>query len=113
MTADTQISILGVTVGFETNLEVNTELKKAKYRSLVENLKSEYTEVKFVNLSISSPGIFGFSCSSFIDMCDALAVDDGHWHYLIAKLYSTIIRTTYFMFSQRNKPWNNAEFLSL
>ena len=41
---------------------------------LVENLKSKYTEVKFVNLSISFLRIFGLSCSSFTDMCVDLAV---------------------------------------
>ena len=71
VTADQQIYILELTVDFETNLEVHAERKRAKYCPLVENLQSEYTEVKFVNLFISSLGKFGFPCSSFIDMCDA------------------------------------------
>ena len=72
--ADKHIDIRERTVDFETNLEVNVDRKKAKYRSLMESLKSEYTEVMFFNLSISSLGIFGLSCSSFTDVCDALAV---------------------------------------
>ena len=79
---------------------------------LVENLKSKYTEVKFVNLSISFLGIFGLSCSSFTDMCVDLAVDSGHRRYLISKLCNTIIRSTYSIFCQRNKPWNSSELLS-
>ena len=102
-----------ITVGFETNLEVNAERKRAKYQSLMETLKSKYTDVKFVNLSISSLGIFGLSCSSFIEMCDALAVDMGHRRYLISKLSNTIIRTTYYIFYRRNKPWNSPELLSI
>ena len=89
---DNKIYILKLTVGFETNLEVNAERKRAKYQSLIETLKSKYTDVKFVNLSISSPGIFGLSCSSFIEICDALAVDMRHRRYLISKLSNTIIR---------------------
>ena len=69
---------------------MNAERKKAKYQSLMQALKSKYTDVKFVNLSISSLGIFGLSCSSFIEMCDALAVDMGHRRYLISKLSNTI-----------------------
>ena len=57
------------------NLEVNAELKRAKYEFLMETLKSRYTDVKFVNLSLSSLRIFGLSCSSFIEMCSTLAVD--------------------------------------
>ena len=36
----------------------------------METHRSRYTDVKFVNLSIISPGIFGLSCSTFIEMCD-------------------------------------------
>ena len=110
---DNKIYILELTVGFETNLEVNAERKRAKYQSLMETLKSKYTDVKFVNLSISSLGIFGLSCSSFIEMCDALAVDMRHRRYLISKLSNTIIRTTYYIFCRRNKPWNSPELLSI
>ena len=73
---------------------MNAERKRAKYQSLMEALKYKYTGVKFVDLSISSLGIFSLSCSSFTEMCDALAVDMGHRRYLIYKLSSTIIRTT-------------------
>ena len=76
---------------FETNLEVNAERKGAKFQSLIETLKSEYADAKLVNLSISSLGIVGLSCSSFIEMCDALVVDMGHRCYLISKLSDTII----------------------
>ena len=95
---DNKMYILELTVGFETNLEVNAESKRAKYQSLMETLKSKYTDVKFVNLSISSLGIFGPSYSSFIEMCDALAVVFEHRSYLISKLSNTIIRTTYYIF---------------
>ena len=88
---DNKIYLLELTVGFETNLEVNAERKKAKYQSLMETLRSKYADVKFINLAISSLGIFGFSCSIFIEMFDALAVAMGHWRYLISKLSNTII----------------------
>ena len=52
----------------------------------METLRSKYTDVKFVNPSISSLGIFGLSCSTFIEMCGTLVVDMGHRHYLILKL---------------------------
>jgi len=92
---------------------VNAEHKRAKHQSLMETLRSKYTDVKFVNLSISSLGIFGLSCSTFIEMCGALVVDVGHRHYLILKLSTTIIQMTYFIFYHRNKPWNSSELLSI
>ena len=110
---DNKIYILVLTVGFETNLQVNAERKRAKYQSLIETLKSKYTDVKFVNLSISSLGIFGLCCTFFVEICDVLAVDMGHQRYLISKLSDTIIRTTYFIFCRRNKPWNSTELLTI
>ena len=46
--ADEQIYIFGLTVGFETNLEVNAEHKRAQFQSLVENFKSQ----RMVSLSL-------------------------------------------------------------
>ena len=57
---DNNIYILELTVGFETILEANAEYKRAKYQSLLETLKSKYTDVKFANLSVSSLGILVF-----------------------------------------------------
>ena len=107
------IYILERTGSFETNLEANAERKRAIYQSLMETLKSKYTDVKFVNLSISSLGIFGLSCSSFIEICDALAVDMGHRRYLISKLSSVVIRTSYYISCRGDKPWNCPELLSI
>ena len=76
----------------------------------METLRSKYTDVKFVNLSISSLGIFGLSCSTFIEMCDALAVDLGHGRLIISQFSNTIIPTTYYIFCRRNKPWNTRLF---
>ena len=89
---DNRIYILKLTVGFETDLEVNPESKRAKYQSHKETLKLKYTDVKFVNLSIGSLVIFGLSCSAFIEMCDALAVGMGHWRYLISNLSNTSLK---------------------
>ena len=83
--------------------EVNVECKRAKYRSLVENLKSKNEDFKCVNLSILFRGIIGLSCSSFTDMCNALAVNNGHRHYSISKLCYTSVRMTCYIFYQRNK----------
>ena len=75
-------------------------------------LFSKYHHVRFVNLSISSLGIFGQSCNSFIQMCTDLSINTGHSKYIITKLTSIIIRTIYYIFCMRNKPWTNPDLLS-
>ena len=110
-TKENCLYVLELTIGFETNLNCNAVRKSEKYATLVSDLKRQFKSVSFVNLSISSLGIFGNSCSSFIDMCDSLSIDHQQKRYLISKLTSISIRTTYYIFCCRNKTWTNPELL--
>ena len=78
----------------------------------IQDLSFNYRNVKFVNLSISSLGIFGKSCDSFIQMCNDLNIEKKHLNYIIIKLTTIIIRTTYYIFCMRNKPWTNPDLLT-
>ena len=86
--------------------------KFTKYRYLLNDLASKHRRVKFVELSIGSLVIFGQSCDSFIQMCSDLTIDKAHANYIITKLTTIIIRTTYYIFCMRNKPWTNPDRLS-
>ena len=104
--------VLELSVGFETNLDNNADRKFIKYCYLLNDLTSKYRHVEFVNLSIGSLGIFGQSCDSFIHMCSDLTIDKVHTNYIIAKLSTIIIGTTYYICCMRNKPWTNPDLLS-
>ena len=111
------LSILELSVGFETILDNNADRKFTKYRYLLIDLTSKYRHVKFVNLSIGSLRIFGQSCDSFLQMCSDLTIDKAHTNCIITKLSTyhyliIIIRTTYYIFCMRNKPWTNPDLLS-
>ena len=45
-----------LSVGFETNLNVNAERKRVKYNQLT---SSDYHDVRFINLSLSALGVVG------------------------------------------------------
>ena len=105
-TKENILYVLELTIGLETNLNCNAERKRLKYARLVSDLRPRFKSVIFVNLSISSLGIFSDSCSSFLEMCDSLSIDDQHKRYLISKL-----STTYYIFCCRNKTWTNPELL--
>ena len=51
--------ILELTVGFETNLKINSDRKLKKYFPLISDQENNFDKVKFVNVSISSLGEFG------------------------------------------------------
>ena len=78
-----------------TNLDVNANRKREKYSNFIHSLSSAYSSIMFVNLSIGSLGIFGLSCSSFIDMCNAPDISENHLRFMISKLSNLTIRTTY------------------
>ena len=56
--------ILELTVGFETNLKTNSVRKHEKYLPLIADQKKKYNQVKFINVSVSSLGVFAESTKS-------------------------------------------------
>ena len=108
-TKDNCLCILELTIGFETNLNSNAERKSIKYSQLVSDLSSQYTSITFVNLSMSSLGIFANSYPSFLDMCDSLFIDGDQRRFLISKLSTISIRTTYYIFCCRDKAWTSPD----
>ena len=111
ITADKCLYIIELTVGFETNLDNNSKRKEFKYRPLLRDLGNKYRLVKFVNLSISCLGIFGQSSDSFLRICKEVDIDQCHPNFVISKMSSIIIRTTYYIFCMTNKQWTNPELL--
>ena len=64
---NTSAYVLVLTVGFESNIKINSDRKAAKYHPLITNLQRSYSTVKFVNLSMSALGILGTSSESSIN----------------------------------------------
>ena len=106
------IYIIELTVGFEANINLHAERKIDKYMQLTRDLSSKYRSVKFINLSISSLGIFGKSCNSFTAMCNDLTIDKQQLNYALRKITAIIIRSSHYIFCMRNKPWTNPNFLT-
>ena len=104
--------IIELTVGFESNLQKNVERKKSKYKELISEQKEHFDSVKFVNLSISSLGVFAKECSTFLQMLDDLGFEKKHKNYCIRKITTIAIRTTYYIFCCRKKEWSNPELLT-
>ena len=113
LTADNILYIIELTVGFETNLNNNAHRKELKYRPLLSDLATDYKEIKFVNLCISCLGIFGTSSNSLLKMCNDSGIDTHHLNFIISKLSTIVILTTYYIFCMRNKPWCDPELLPI
>ena len=112
ITPDNVLYITELTVGFETNLHNNVKRKEARYKELIKQQSKNFKSVKFVNLSISSLGVFDKECLSFLEMLDTIGLDKNHQKYCIKKIMSIAIRTTYYIFCCRNKEWSNPELMN-
>ena len=106
------VYIVELTVGYETNLEKNAKRKKAKYSELVIDQSDHFEKVNFVNISMSSLGVYGKECSAFISMLNDLGFNENDRKYCIKRMTTTAIRTTYYVFYCRNKEWTSPELLT-
>ena len=101
-------------MGYGSNLGSNAKRKKQKkYRELVQQLKSEHDKVNFVNLSISALGIYDKSTTDFTDKMKTLKLDGRSTNYIIEKIASIAIRTSYYIFCRRNKERTDPELMTL
>ena len=105
--------VVELTTGYETNLKNNVKRKKEKYRELLRQLGNNFNQVKFINLSISSLGIFAEECSTFLDMLESIGLDKNHQMYSVRKMMTIAIRTTYYIFCCRNKELENPDLLTI
>ena len=78
--------VLKLTVGFESNLNNNAVRKKEKYLNLINEMSRNYRCVSFVNLSMSSLGVFSDECSTFFDMMNDIGIDRKQQRYIIKKM---------------------------
>ena len=63
--------ILELTVGFESNIQINSDRKASKHSSLIMDLKHTYSNVKFINFSMSTIDIMENSSESLLLMLHA------------------------------------------
>ena len=103
--------ILELTVGFESNLLNNITRKNLKYKELVRQQRKHYNDVKFINLSISTLGVFSSQSTDFLEMLKDVGFEIQHQNFLLRRMINAAIRSTYFIFCRRNKDWDSPELL--
>ena len=96
-------------VGFESNLNNNAVRKKEKYPNSINEMSRHYRCVRFVNLSMSSLGVFSVECSTFLDMMNDIGIDKKQQRYKIKKMIIIAIITRYYIFCCRNRNWDSPD----
>ena len=74
-------------------------------------MSRNYRCVRFVNLSMSSLGVFSDECSTFLDMMNDIGIDKKQQLYIIKKMINIAIRATYYIFCCRNRNRDSPDFM--
>ena len=61
---------------FQVFLNNNAVRKKEKYLNLTNGMSRNHRSVRFVDLSMSSLGVFSNECSTFLDMMNDIGIDN-------------------------------------
>ena len=102
--------ILELTVGFETNIQKNTERKGNHYKDLITRLSTTY-QVRFINLSMGAIGVIGKDSNLkkiFMEM--GLLKEEAT--YIAKKIINVCIRCSYYLFCKRNQAWEAPSLLA-
>ena len=70
-----------------------------------------YRCVRFVNLSMSSLGVFSDESSTFLDMMNDIGIDKKQQRSIIKKMINIAIRATYYIFCCRNRNWDSTDLM--
>ena len=108
---ESTIFVLELTVGFETNIDLNTKRKAKKYKEMLKSLENEFEKVIFFSQSMGGLCIVG-AHRCITNMLKALGFQQREIAYLIKKIICCCIRGSYYVFCMRNKAWSQPSLLS-
>ena len=91
--------VVELTMSFESNIAKNEVPKRNKYKSLPQSLKSNYDQVKYINLSLGACGIIDKGSKPFFDLLEKLKIPDNERYFLTKRMINICIRTRLTVFS--------------
>ena len=106
LTKEEILHTLELSIGFETNIQIISELKASKYYPLQQTLPPNYKQVKLINLSMGALGTIESPSESFIYLLTSLGFNDKVEQHILSNLINITIRSTYFIFCCRKNRGN-------
>ena len=110
-TADNNIYIIDLTVGFEKNLDNTTHCKELKYRPLFIDLSKDYNKIKLLICALAAL-LYLVTSDSILQMCNERGIENRDLRSIISKLSTIIICTTHYIFCMWNKTWREPELIN-
>ena len=108
-----KLYMIELTVGCETRISINAERKLKHYEKLCKELSQGFESINYVNLSMGALGLIGKDSKKFYDLLKmTLKLEKDQTNYLMKKITSCCIRTTYYIFCKKDKSWHKPDLLS-
>ena len=107
---ESTIFVLELTVGFKTNIDLNTKRKGNQYKEMLKSLENKFEKVNFINLSMGGLVVAGFH-SNVTSMLKALGFQQQEIARLIKNTMGCCIREMYYVFCMTNKAWSQPSLL--
>ena len=110
---ENNIFIIELTVGHESTIKSNAARKATKYKHLLRDkeMTGAYSNVKIVNLVMTSIGVYPAQAEVFFAMLKSLGVDSPATKYITFKFNEICIRSSYYIFHIRAKEWSEPELI--
>ena len=102
------LTVIELTVPYETNLLKSRQGKIEKYRDITSKVKTPYNKIELLFFEVSSLGFVGQDAKGMKAYLDSLKINSEE---LFLKCSEVAIRCTYYIYCRRNKEWTNPELL--
>ena len=104
------ITVIELTICFETNTKKSRDYKAQRYANLSDQLKLRNAKLSLVLLEFTTLGFIGKeSLTQTTRFLKSIGAPRDH---IIYKCMETAIRASYFIFCRRNKSWQDPELLN-
>ena len=87
--------------------------KDMKYHVFIMTPRYQYNQVTLINPSVSILGTFSLLSTDFTKILEDLNIADQHHTYILGKLSTIAIRSTYYTFCRRDQDWTTPDVLPL
>ena len=106
--------IIELTVGHESNTVANATRKAKKYEHLLNDsdLKRSHRKICFVNLVMTAIGIYSKHSEEIFKMLKDLNIDNNAATYISTKLTEICIRSSYYILCMRTKEWTELNLMN-
>ena len=102
------LTIIELTVPFETNMIKSREGKFTKYQDIRDKLKNQHKKIEIIFFEVSSLGFTAKQDKQMKAYLNELQVNTDE---LLLKCMEVAVRCTYYIYCRRNKEWTNPDLL--